>query len=1246
MAQYFPDLDYLLDVMAGAVEAVGPEGTVFLGDLRSLPLLEMFQTSVQMYQAADTLTVEQLRRRVRLNMAQEGELLLDPELFAALRQRIPKIRRIDVQLKRGRAHNELTRFRYDVTLHISETPVQTVDCAWVDWQKESFNLELLRHTLRSTQPDMLGLTGVPNARLREDVAALEVLLEATAETTVGDVRERVQHRLAESRALDPEDLWALERELPYRVEIRASQKPVDGCSDVVLRRIGAGAHMAFAEAHYPGQAHAFRPLSHYANNPLRARTAAQLIPQLRSWLYAKLPEYMVPQAFVLLDALPLTSNGKIDRKALPAPELSPDAVEYVPPRTPAERKLAEIWSAVLQAPRIGARDNFFALGGHSLLATQVISRVRLTMGTDLPLRSIFESPTLEALAARIAKTTRSVQIAAIPHTPRNRPLPLSSAQERLWFLDQLAPDNSFYSAPLAMRLKGPLDPNALRDAVNGLIRRHEVLRTTYRLQNDRPVQVTAPELRIDVPIIDVSFFPLERRETEARQRMVEEARRPFDLRTGPVLRAFLVRLDEMDHALLLNIHHIATDGWSIWPFIQELGTLYKASVAGEQSPLSELPIQYADFAVWHREWLESEEVAQQFAYWKNQLAGAPERMELPTDRPRPTVQTYRGAIETIVLPVELLDALRALSQRENATLYMTLLATFQILLFRYTGQEKIVVGSPIANRTRAEIEDLIGFFVNTLVMYSDLSGNPTFREFLQRVREVALGAFSNQDLPFEKLVKAIAPDRDLSVNPLVQVLFVLQNPRRSILQLAGVEFESMQIHNGTTKFDIAMFLVERPEGLSCWAEYSTDLFDAATIRRFLGHYQVLLEAIIENTERRISELPLLTEAEQHQLLAEWNKPSTHFLSDICVHNAFERQVERTPNKIAVICEDHELTYAELNRRSNQLAHRLCAMGVSPETLVALCMERSLDMLVGILAILKAGGGYLPVDPAYPCDRVAFMLRDAQVQVLITQEALLPAIPPHDAAVVCIDRDWPSIASEAGENLVPQAKPEDVAYVIYTSGSTGNPKGCLITHANVARLFTSTHHWFGFGPEDTWTLFHSIAFDFSVWEIWGALLFGGKLVVVPLMLARSPEQFHELLVRHQVTVLNQTPSAFKSLIAADERSYSSHRLALRYVIFGGEALEFKNLLPWIARHGDRPALINMYGITETTVHVTYFKVNGPGIGDNSVSRIGKPIPDLQVYVLDRNRQPVPIGVPGEMYVGGAGVARGYLNRPEL
>ena len=827
-------------------------------------------------------------------------------------------------------------------------------------------------------------------------------------------------------------------------------------------------------------------------------------------------------------------------------------------------------------------------------------------------------------------------------------LPLSFAQQRLWFLNQLEPDSPFYNVPAALRLSGPLNVAALEQSINEIIRRHESLRTTFAAVDGTPVQVIAPTLTLTLPIIDLKHLPESRREAETLRLVTEKARLPFDLAHGPLIRATLLRLDEEENVLLSTIHHIAADGWSTGVFSRELSVLYETFSQSKSSPLAELPIQYADYAVWQREWLQGEVLEKQLSYWKEKLAGAPAVLELPTDRPHPFVQSYQGAKQRLTLSKNVTEGIKRLSQREGTTLFMTLLAAFQTLLMRYTSQDDIVVGTPIAGRSQAETENLIGFFVNTLALRTDLSGDPSFKELLARVKEVTLGAYTHQDVPFEKLVEELQPERSLSRTPLFQVVFALHNMPGQASELSGLKLSGLPLDIGKSQFDLSLFAFEGVEGLSCVLEYSTDLFDAATATRMLGHFARLLEGIAAEPEQCLSKLPLLSEVERHQLLVEWNDTATVYPKAQTIHELFEARVEQRPDAVAVVFEDQQLTYGELNRRANQVAHYLRRSGVEPEVRVGIMMERSVDLVVGLLGILKAGGAYVPLDAAYPKERLAFVLEDADLPVLLTQARLHTELPGHRAKVVCLDTEWADIARESVENPVDtMVTADNLAYVIYTSGSTGQPKGVLVTHHNVVRLFKATEAWFNFKETDVWTLFHSYAFDFSVWELWGALAYGGRLVVVPYLVSRSPEAFYDLLRREQVTVLNQTPSAFHQLMQAEERAGAVEKLGLRFIIFGGEALELQGLRSWFARHGDeQPQLVNMYGITETTVHVTYRPLTMADVERSAGSVIGRHIPDMQVYVLDGQLQPVPVGVPGELYIGGAGVARGYLNRIEL
>ncbi|MGB6563263.1 MAG: condensation domain-containing protein, partial [Candidatus Binataceae bacterium] len=764
--------------------------------------------------------------------------------------------------------------------------------------------------------------------------------------------------------------------------------------------------------------------------------------ELRNFLKAKLPEHLLPAAFVALEALPLTANGKVDRRALPASNRTRPELEkgFVAPRTPEEELVAEIWAQVLGLERVGIYDDFFELGGHSLLATQAVSRIREAFAVEIPLRRLFEVPTVGGLAASIDAARRagqSLQAPPILPVPRDGDLPLSFAQQRLWFIDQLEPGNSAYNFPAAVRLKGPLNLVALGQSVNEIIKRHEALRTTFTTVDGRPVQVVAPTLTVGLPVVNLQDLTESEREAEVGRLAIEEAQRPFNLARGPLLRVTLLRLGEEEHVGLLTMHHIVSDGWSTGILIREMAVLYEAFSGGRSSPLPELPIQYADFAHWQRQWLQGEVLETQLTYWKGQLLGA-SPLELPADHLRPAVQTFQGSLQSMLLPENTGEGLKAFSRKQGITLFMTLLAAFKVLLHRYTDQNDIIVGTPIANRNRLEIEGLIGFFVNTLVMRTDLSGNPAFVELSRRVREVCLGAYAHQDLPFERLVEELHLERNLGRNPLFGVMFVLQNKSLQTIELPGLTLSPVEIDSGTAHFDLTLHIADTEQGLIATLAYNKDLFEAATISRMLGHFGNLLEAVVANPERRLSDLPFLGEAERQQLLVQWNDNKAAYSKDLCIQQFFELQAERTPDAVAVVFEHERLTYAELNRRSNQLAHHLQALGVKPEIPVGICLEPSAEMVVGLLGILKAGGAYLPLDPAYPKERLAFMLETAGAPVILTRESLAGVLPEYDAKIVCLDSDREAIARESESNPISSSRPENLAYVIFTSGSTGQP----------------------------------------------------------------------------------------------------------------------------------------------------------------------------------------------------------------
>ncbi|MEJ2379268.1 MAG: condensation domain-containing protein, partial [Pseudolabrys sp.] len=762
-----------------------------------------------------------------------------------------------------------------------------------------------------------------------------------------------------------------------------------------------------------------------------ANAAAQTA-ELRRFLTERLPAHMLPSAFVFVDGFPATPNGKLDRKALPAPAgRSPDN-SFVAPRSSIEKALGSIWCDVLNLQQIGIHDNFFELGGDSLLAFQVMSRGRNILQVEMAVRLIFEKPTIADLAKCIDETLCE-ENSAISIAPAARALPMSFAQERLWFIHQMDPESAVYNISLGLWLDGPLDISALSMSLEELVRRHEILRTRFDVVADQPVQIIEPVTAVEMPLIDLSTQL--KREDDAMRLCQEEARRPFDLARDLMLRARLFRLEPQRHLLLLNVHHIAADGWSVRILMRELAILYEAFCQAQASPLQELPIQYADYAVWQRDWLQGEVLEQQLGYWRTQLAGAPALLELPTDRPRPARQSYRGATETAVLPSSLLTAVKALSRQEGTTLFTTLLAAFQTLLSRYSGQEDIAVGSPIAGRNRMELEGLVGFFVNTLVLRGDLSGNPTFRELLRRTKEVTLGAYAHQDLPFEKLVEVLQPERNLNYHPLFQVMFT-SNTSPVPTQLGGLGLSLHGVSSATSKFDLTMSVSEETDGLKAQIEYSTDLFDADTIRRMLGHYQILLQGIAANPEARIAELPLLTEAERHQLLLEWNQTEVDYPRDKCVHQLFEAQVERTPDAVALVIEKSELSYAELNAQSNQLARFLQHYGVRQGRFVACYMERSFDLIVALLAILKSGGVYLALEKDIPSKRLYSILEDTQPAVIVVKSqrdkeaiklAMVGAPVGSLPNVVCLDEHAKSIDYESKENIDLEITCDDLAY---------------------------------------------------------------------------------------------------------------------------------------------------------------------------------------------------------------------------
>ncbi|TLF82504.1 non-ribosomal peptide synthetase [Nocardia cyriacigeorgica] len=961
---------------------------------------------------------------------------------------------------------------------------------------------------------------------------------------------------------------------------------------------------------------------------------------VKSALAAALPSYMVPSAFVVLDALPLTVNGKLDRKALPEPEF--EAREFRAPSTPTEEAVAGVFAEVLGTEQVGADDDFFALGGNSLLATQVAARLGAALDARIPVRALFEASTVAGLAANLEQHAGSGRRALTP-MPRPDHIPLSPAQQRMWFLNQFDTSSPVYNIPAAIRLTGELNTEALSAAITDLVARHEILRTTYPQTDDGPIQVVAEAAPVALPIRAVA-------ESEITDAVREVAAAGFDVTRELPFRTALLRITPTDHVLVFVAHHISADGWSMGPLTRDLMLAYTARGGGSEPQWTPLPVQYADYTLWQRDVLGDEAdpdslIATQTEYWRTALAGLPEELPLPADRPRPAVASYRGETFAVDLDAELHAGLERVAAEHNATLFMVVHAALAVLLARLSGTTDIAVGTPVAGRGEAELDELIGMFVNTLVLRTEVDSAAGFDALLHEVRGTDVAAFGHADVPFERLVELLDPVRSTARHPLFQVMLTFQNLGRTEFTLPGLAVAAVELDVAVAKFDLQVTMAEQPDGsgMSAVFTYATDLFDAATVRSFADRFQRILAAVAADASTVIGDIDLLAPGERERVLHAWNAPGA-WVPGATLPALIAEQAWRRPDAIAIRAGAATLTFAELQRRANQVARALIARGAGPETLVAVAVERTEDLPVALLGVLASGAAYLPIDATYPAQRLEFMLDDAAPVCVLTTAAEADRVPVGERELVLLEdaAAYSDARIDDADRLAP-LRPDNLAYVIYTSGSTGVPKGVGVTHRNVVELFANTQPLFGFGTADVWTLFHSYAFDFSVWELWCALTHGGSVVVVDYLTSRSPEQLRELLIREQVTVLNQTPSAFYQLAEADRDAEGE--LSLRYVIFGGEALDSRRLSRWYERHPvDAPRLVNMYGITETTVHVSFLSLD-----EHTVDRpglIGHALPGLEAKVLDDRLHPAPVGVPGEIHVSGAQLTRGYLGRPGL
>jgi amino acid adenylation domain-containing protein len=988
--------------------------------------------------------------------------------------------------------------------------------------------------------------------------------------------------------------------------------------------------------------------------PLSAVSAA-----LSAHLEEKLPSFMRPEVYIVLPTLPLTPNGKVDRKALPAPAREPAAAGPRAPQTEVQAALADVWTELLAVEGISVHDNFFDLGGNSIRVMQLRSRVAASFGVDLPLPAFFEAQTVAQQAARVERARRpsdgSGASALLPlrPAPRAGDPPLSFSQERLWFLDQLEPGGAVYNLPAAVLLEGELDRAALQRAIERIVERHEALRTTISGSvgsPGRPVQVVAPRLALPLPLVDLAALAAGARERAVARLAAAEALAPFDLARGPLLRSTLLRLAGDRHALLLTFHHVVVDGWSLILFFEELAALYpavSAAGAGREADLGALPVQYADYAVWQRQWLQGAELERLLAYWRRRLATAPTALEIPFDRPRPAVQTYRGTGRRLALRPSTAAALRAFARREGATLFMTLLAAWATVLRRFTEQSALVLGTPTANRGQVEVERLIGFFANSLALLLDLAGDPPFSDLLARTRAAVLADYAHQEIPFEKLVEELRPERNLSHNPIYQAVFALDSSARELaLELPGLRLSALPAASGTAKFDLALYMEERGGRLTGLLETNRALFDPTTGERWLGHFATLLEALLEAPERRLSELPLLGPAERHQLLVEANDTLAEPPGEPFVHRLFEARAAAAPDAPAVSQEGRWLTYGELDRRAGRLARRLRSLGVGPEARVAVSVERSPDLILALLGVWKAGGAYVPLDPAYPPERLAFLLADSRAHVLVTQEALAGRFAGMAPALLLVDAGGAELAGEGGDDRALPLAAGNLAYVIYTSGSTGRPKGVMIEHRSLASYTATAWRAYGIEPDDRVLQFCSVSFDISIEEIVPCLTRGAELVLRTDAMLESTASFLAACRERSLSMLSLPTAYWHEITAGLESGGLELPPSLRLVVIAGERALPERLAAWRRHAPRRPRLVNTYGLTESTIISTLGDLTGSPASAMREVPIGRTIPDTEIDLLDRALAPVPLGIPGEIHLGGGLLARGYLLRPEV
>ncbi|PSL44995.1 amino acid adenylation domain-containing protein [Chitinophaga niastensis] len=1222
VVQYFPGENYLSDVLDKCMPFLKRGGRIVLGDIRDNRLQKLFKCRLNLEKFQPRAGIREFCWKVDEELLKEEELCLSPEYFYRLQKRYPEITDIDIQRQKGTYINELSLYRYTVVIHVG-IEKEVMAPLWQRWDEIS-DIESIRKQINNNAA-VIALQDVPDPRLWKE-RLLENGLKDPSVLSVGDLMACIAQ--PDKNTLGVNELLFAARNRGYHCRLLLNEQPLK--INLLLELQPFPGFIAPVNSKSADTSYCIT-----ANVPMYAKIAELLSQDIRKKLLQQLPDYMVPTDLIALQHLPLTGNGKIDRKFLSQRENMQwkSLINYQSPVTTIELLLVDIWQELLGVARVGIYDDFFELGGHSLLATRTVSAIRKSLGVELTVKDFFLYPTVAKLAIYLQQRDKGLLLPVIEVGPRPLHIPLSYSQERLWFIDQLEGSVQYHISNI-LKLSGSLDKDALENALRKIVGRHEVLRTVIEQEGGIPYQRIQEENGWELKLVSDTIY---REDKPALQACIAALIAvPFELSRDYMLRAHLIVLDDAEHMLVVTQHHIASDGWSTSIIVRELGELYEAAMEKRITRLTPLNVQYADYAIWQRKYLLGTILDKKLNYWKEKLDSV-DIMQLPTDYPRPRIQSSRGAGTVLRLEQTLLDELKTLSRKQSTTLYMTLLTVFKVLLYRYSGQEDICVGTPIAGRTQQEIEGLIGFFVNTLVLRSNLGNNPSFISLLEQVKQTTLDAYEHQEVPFEKVVEAVVKDRDLSRNPLFQVMFVLQNvPETSDLHLGTLQLSGESFKKVSTPFDLTFSVQEFADGLGVNVTYCTDLFSEDTIGRMMTHYETLLRAVVDAPHEKIGNLPMLGAAETQQLLVTFNETAAKDFPhpDKTIIDIFNAQVAHTPDAAALVFEDGYVTYKTLDERTNQLARYLIAQGVTTETLVAICIERSLEMIIGILGILKAGGAYVPVDPEYPMERIRYMLEDTGAGILLSNIACRNKLPDtgHTVHIIMLDEDWPVINEYPGKAPVTSLIPANLAYIIYTSGSTGKPKGVMIEHSSVVNLAIGQREALSLKEGMRTLQFASLSFDASCYEIFNTLLSGGCLVLCRKEDILSTEKFEALINKYQVELITLPPS-YQHMI----REITG---PVKTIVSAGETLNSADAIYLMSR-GIR--LINAYGPTENTVCTT---LSDQPVKENGTVVIGKPIKNIQVYILDAQKGVCPVNVIGEIFIGGAGVARGYLNQPGL